>query len=143
MKKSYFIVGLVALLASCTNAERAQTEIPEIGTLEKTRWALSRVPLLDSMALNLPQPVYIQLDSGMLRGFAGCNSMFGTYFLSADSLRFGTVGTTKKYCDRGMEVETAIVEALHRAGRYRLNNGHLDLLAGDSVVASFSMLRPE
>ena len=137
------IALLTVLLLSCSNSrDNSNTNYTAI-SLEKTRWEIDRLQQFPADSLRMTPPVYIQLDSGRLKGFAGCNSLFGSYLLSGDTLRFDPVGSTKKFCNAGMEIENALIMALHATNRYRFGNEQLELLNNDSLLATFRFMKPE
>ena len=82
--------------------------------------------------------VYVTLDSGEVKGFGGCNTIFGSYVVGADTVRFNPVGSTKKFCTTGMDIETKVVEALTLANRYTINNRNLELYNKETLLIRFS-----
>ena len=133
----------MVIIIECNNQQQSTGTTVPFGDLEKTRWGIESLSGISSDSLSLPKPVYIQLDSGMLKGFAGCNSLFGSYAQSGDSLHFEPVGSTKMFCNQGMEVENLLVQALHNTRKYSIRNEKLELLAGDSLLARFGIMQPE
>ncbi len=131
------------MLLSCSNSRDNSSPDFSVGSLEKTRWEIDRLQPFPADSLRMTPPVYIQLDSGRLKGFAGCNSLFGSYLQSGDTLQFDPVGSTKKFCNTGMEIENAVIMALHATNRYRLGNEQLELLYNDSLLATFRIMKPE
>ncbi|TFH22090.1 MAG: META domain-containing protein [Myxococcales bacterium] len=68
-------------------------------------------------------------------GFAGCNRFFGTYTRSLDSLSLGSLGSTRKSCKRVMETEQAILAALEKTTRFRIEGERLILRSRDGELA--------
>lgn len=70
-------------------------------------------------------------------GFGGCNRYAGTYTLRGDSLRFGPVMMTRMACTTGNDLEVRYAGALESVRRFRFAGPHLELLAGDSIIARY------
>lgn len=47
----------------------------------------------------------IMKDNGSIAGTTDCNAFFGTYTKTEDTLRFGPLGSTKKFCDGSQEMD--------------------------------------
>jgi len=68
-------------------------------------------------------------------GFAGCNRFFGSYTRTLDSLTLGPLGSTRKACKRVMETEQAILGALEKTTRFRIEDDRLILRTKDVDLA--------
>lgn len=66
-------------------------------------------------------------------GFAGCNTWFGKVTLGQTQFDVGEVGTTRMFCADRMQTETAFLEALKSAKRWRMDGSAL-VLEGDQVT---------
>lgn len=79
-------------------------------------------------------------DDGRVTGNAGCNQFFGGYELTADGIRMGPIGATRKYCmEPVMSRETAFLQALEQVRRLSIDDGALELLdANDEVLLTFA-----
>ncbi len=80
-------------------------------------------------------------DDGTLSGSAGCNSYRASYSTDRGTIEIGPAAATKKACatpEGVMEQETAFLESLATAARYRVDGRRLTLLRPDgTIVASF------
>lgn len=93
------------------------------------RWQL--VELRGQPLPPLRRAPYIELDaqSGRVAGFAGCNSLSGSYTLDEATLRirFENMMTTLMACAEGMDTEQAFNEVLGMVDNYSLGDGQLSL----------------
>ncbi len=71
-------------------------------------------------------------------GFGGCNSFFSGYTLSAATLTFSPIGSTRMACpDPEAGVESALFEALARTRGWKIADNMLLLLDNERVLARF------
>lgn len=82
----------------------------------------------------------IQIDpDGMTTGFIGCNRIRTTCRVDEDSIQFGTILSTRKFCEEAfMNLEDQMKKTLTNANRYRLNNNLLTLYSGKKKLVTFS-----
>ena len=77
---------------------------------------------------------------GDLTGFAGSNDYNAGYVTSGtDSIEFGPVASTRKFCDQPagvMEQETQYLAALSTAATFRIDGGKLELRTADGAIAA-------
>lgn len=66
-------------------------------------------------------------------GFAGCNTWFGKVTLGQAQFSVGELGTTRMFCADRMQTETAFLEALKSAKRWRMDGSAL-VLEGDQMT---------
>lgn len=109
-------------------------------TLENTYWKLAE---MNGKPLTTPadaKEVHIVLtnegDSKRIKGYAGCNSLGGSYTLSGNEIKFIAI-TTKMMCVDRMDVEDYLLKALSSANRYKIIGETLELYQGDALVARF------
>ncbi len=67
---------------------------------------------------------------GKVAGFGGCNSFFGSFTLDGRTIKIGDVGTTRKLCEEGMELENAYLKVLGIEVRALFSDSKL-ILTGD------------
>lgn len=138
---------LVFIAMGCqhnANPDNANTSASQVSATDTTapgiegaRWQLAALPGLDGSLPEIGQAVFLRLDSGRVTGFAGCNNMFGSYAIGSDTLRFNPIGSTKKFCNTGMELETELLRSLTMTNRFRADGQQLELLRDDSVMVQF------
>ncbi len=75
-------------------------------------------------------PVTLMLDAATSRasGGSGCNRFTGPYQTRNNTLTFGALAGTRIACPSGMDVESAFLKALEGVRRWRIVEGHLELL---------------
>jgi heat shock protein HslJ len=71
-----------------------------------------------------------------LKGYAGCNSIGGSYTRSDNNITF-TVMSTKMFCDEGMEIENFLIGALEKTNHFKISGDTLSLYHGDTFLAKF------
>jgi heat shock protein HslJ len=112
------------------------TATPE--SLENTYWKL--IELKDTpvaVAERQPEPhLILNSATGRATGSGGCNRVSGTYELSGDRLKLGSMIGTLMACPEGMETEQAFTAALQRVSGWRMAGKQLELLdeAGEPVA---------
>ena len=74
-----------------------------------------------------------------MTGATGCNSLGGTFTLTGDTLRFGTLVTTRMACVDATvsDQEQRLLRALEAADRHETEEDRLTLYAGERAVARF------
>ena len=77
----------------------------------------------------------LERSESKVSGFAGCNRFFGGYARALDSLTLGPLGSTRKSCRRVMETEQAILGALEKTTRFRIEGDRLILRSRDGELA--------
>jgi len=89
--------------------------------------------------------VTVKFDAGQVGGSAGCNSYFGPYERSDNSLTFGVIGVTETYCvpEALMDQEGAYLAALESVASYQIADSELWVAnAEGETVLTFSVLEP-
>jgi len=102
--------------------------------LEGRRWVLEGIVSGDAVS-SVPMGVTaaIQIEAGRVAVEAGCNRGGGTVEVTADTLVFGPIATTKMACEAGpMSVESAVLAVLAGDVAYTIDADLLTLDAGDA-----------
>lgn len=102
--------------------------------LEGRRWILEGIVSGDAVS-SVPMGVTaaIQIDAGRVAVEAGCNRGGGTVEVTADTLTFGPIATTKMACEPDpMRVESAVLAVLSGDVAYSIDADRLTLDAGDA-----------
>jgi len=77
-------------------------------------------------------------EGARVNGFSGCNRFMGGYDQDGNSLKFTQMAGTMMACEAPlMELESQVLKMLSVTTSYRIDNGQLNLLAGDKVLARF------
>ena len=141
------LITATSLIAACSSrptegspgAPQVNGDATAASTVVATRWVLVELRGTSISAGETAREPYITLVADGERRFTGstgCNSMFGSYALSADAVKFGDIGATKMACDRGMGIESSFLTALGQVTRWRIDRQHLELRdAAGTVLA--------
>lgn len=68
-------------------------------------------------------------DKGEVIGNGGCNNFFGSYTQDGDTLTFGPLASTKKFCQGKMEAENSFMNAVQNARSFE--GTHIELALKD------------
>lgn len=141
-------LSLLAALACAQPSEKAApsdtaapavTPAPAPMPITDRDWSLTSVgERMNPMGQGDRAPT-LRLESAESRasGFAGCNQFSGPYTLSADSLSFGALMSTKMACAQGNDVETVYLAALGTVRAFSVSDSVLTLRNADGPVATF------
>lgn len=126
-------LGLVLSAHKCANDDTAAA----MTDLGEGRWDLKSIA---GKAIDLPadaQP-YLTLDTknNAVTGFGGCNTLRSGLTVHGESLSFGQVMGTKKYCEGVQPTENAFMDALRKTTGYKLSGGTLTLLNAGTELAT-------
>lgn len=86
---------------------------------------------------NRPATLRFDAAASHAAGFAGCNQFGAPYTITADSLRFGPVVSTRMACADGDELERGFLSALAAVTTYRVTDSTLTLGDSSGVLARF------
>ena len=131
-------------LAGCcrvveTAAEQAAPRTPEGGV-----WRLTLIGGAAPAGLSdLPRPVSVEFSDGRIRGFSGCNNLFGGYRIADERIQLGQLGGTMMACPGpAMEIERAFLAAFSGSPRFELDGDRLLLSGGESASLEFALEPP-
>jgi len=130
-----FTLVLLALLAACATATQAPSPTPS-AVLVDTDWVLVSLnanPLIEDTQITL------NFADVSLKGSAGCNTYWGSYTASEDSLRLSDVYWTEIGCTEPegvLDQEQAYLKALNAAARFRVDGDRLEVYdeAGTQIL---------
>lgn len=135
------ILVFVLLAAAAFQCKPSKIDTAAQATLLNTYWKLSEINGNPVITPENSKEVHIILtregDESRLKGFAGCNTLGGTYLLEKEKLSFTPI-TTKMMCDADrMKVEDYLLNALNTANGYSIEGENMELLIGDTSIADF------
>lgn len=140
MQKAFTLLIIVVLLAGCAHKSIPSQNKTANSSLTNTRWKLVAIGMPSTLP-PLAKDVFLQMDTGRIKGFAGCNNYFGAYTTKGSSITFTGVGSTKMFCQEGMATENKLFRALEATTHYRITGTRLELLMNnDMVLAAFEAL---
>ncbi len=137
MKKHLLLSIIAAALLQCKSSQPGKDQV----SLENTHWRLSEI---NGNPIQTPEGSrdahFILTSAGgekKLTGFAGCNSMGGSYTLSGNEIKF-MIYSTKMMCpSEQMVIEDFLMKVLTSATEYKINGDVLELLDGQTSLADF------
>jgi heat shock protein HslJ len=120
---------------------------PAAASLEGTLWKLDSYLNDQGELVGVLEDteITVQFRDGQVTGSAGCNSYFGPYESSGDSLTVGLIGATQMYCapEALMAQEGEYLAVLETAAAYQISDGKLHIANVDGeTVLTFSALEP-
>jgi heat shock protein HslJ len=129
---------LAGLLVACATSTTPQ--VPD-APVTNTYWKLGRIGTAVAHVPSGQQreaQITLHLDGQRLTGSGGCNALTGQYVVAGSTLTFTGVVATRRACLEGMEQEQALLNALGKAGGWRIQGDHLWLLdVGGDTLAEF------
>jgi len=129
---------MIALaLLQCKSSQGSKDQ----ASLENTHWRLSEINGNPIVTPEGGRDVHFILTSAIgekkVAGFAGCNSMGGSYTLTGNEIKF-VIYSTKMMCpSEQMVVEDFLMKVLTSATSYKINGDTLELLDGETLLAEF------
>jgi heat shock protein HslJ len=79
-------------------------------------------------------------EEGQVRGSSGCNTYFGSYEVSGDSITVGPLAMTEMAClepEGAMEQEMYYLEFLMEGQTFRLSDDRLEIFRSDGEALTF------
>ena len=130
--KLQLLIFLIFTFSAC-NALQPQNEVIE---LDGQHWQLTSIR-------HKPVPssanAYLEFSKkSEVKGKAFCNSITGEYeLMGKDQLTFGSLTSTKMYCEGVMNLENEMITNMENVKRYEIKNNMLYLYNSDEVLLAF------
>lgn len=109
--------------------------------LENTRWKLSEMNGTPVITADNGKDVYFLLNNKKIQGFAGCNTITGSYTTSGEKITFTTASTRMMCPQDQMEIENFYTYALTHAATYKIDGDVLELFEGETSLAEFHAVK--
>ncbi len=135
MKILYFIplIALVFSLLNFSGCPGSNKQFP----LKGTEWKLEA---LNGKTVALKGGNYITLNfagsSDKISGSGVCNTYFGEYSKTGDTIKFSGIDSTKVMCDDNLN-ESEYFNSLGGVDRYKISDGKLSLISKGAAIAVF------
>ncbi len=130
---------IVCLVAQCKSTKPVNQVPP--ATLLNTYWRLAEMNGEPVRTPESAREVHIILSSddgqNQLKGFAGCNTLGGTFNVDGNKLSFSAFSTKMMCSPDRMKVEDFLFNVLATTDTYVLEGATLHLLQGDVEIAEF------
>lgn len=137
MKSILLLCFAVVLFTQCKSTK--QTSIAT-ATLDNTYWKLSEMNGMPVITPADAREVHIILSkvdgNNQLKGFAGCNTVAGSFKTEGSALSFTAI-TTRMFCQDRMEVENFLTTTLSETDSYKIEGTVLELYKGNTFLAKF------
>ncbi|MHB1177170.1 MAG: META domain-containing protein, partial [Daejeonella sp.] len=107
--------------------------------LEKLGQSTWNLTAIEQRPVNFDGRAFIKFDEkeNKKSGKALCNSYFSEYEMIGKKITFGTIGSTKMYCEGMMDEENQIINNLRKTKRYDVKSDFLYLYSGEKLVLTF------
>lgn len=109
-------------------------------SLENTYWKLIEMNGMPVVTPADSKEVHFILtkadNQNQLKGFAGCNTLAGSYKTDGPSITFSAI-TTRMFCEGRMEIENYLTKTLSDATSYKIEGNVLELYQGETFLAKF------
>ncbi|HTE29160.1 MAG TPA: META domain-containing protein [Chryseolinea sp.] len=140
MKKLFIPFLLLTTLFQQCKTDKVTTTVTGSNLLD-TQWRLTEMNGEPVITPDNEKVVHFILtkegSESNVKGFAGCNSIGGSYILTGNKIKF-TIISTKMMCDDAhMKIEDFFLKAMSSASAYQIDGGNLQLLDGDTALADF------
>lgn len=103
------------------------------------KWVLTQFYPARKDTFKFKELVVFQIENeGMTAGFMGCNKFRTECEIRGDSIYFGTILSSRKFCSKPyMDLEDQFRATISNANVYSLKEETLTLFAGNKKLASF------
>lgn len=135
--KSYTLVALLLFCCSLVsfNCYYKESDVqPIVG-----KWVLTHFYPAKKDTFKFKELVTFQIENeGMTAGSMGCNKFRTECETQRDSIHFGTILSSRKFCDRAyMDLEDQFKATLSNANAFLIEENTLILFEGKKKLASF------
>ena len=131
--------------SASTPAPAAVTIVTDPAVLTAKAWTLETLggAALDTAAYRRMPTLQFDARNTRSHGLAPVNNFSALYTLSGTDLKFGMMISTKMAGPQAdMELETKYTKIFESVTGWRISDGKLSLLAGDTVLATFAEKAP-
>lgn len=135
MKFLLSIFTLIILTGSCNSAKETLTEQKESSSQVSLSGTYNLQQLGSKDVALKPVTIKFNDSTNEASGISGCNSFFGSYTLKENTIKFGPIVTSKKYCNPDLNtVEKDFIEALNKVNSFVIKDNTLTFLNNDTKL---------
>lgn len=137
--KSVFITFIAFIVCCIAFISFTQKEPNTLNDTIVGKWALVEYfpKKIDTFSHKELIEIVIEKD-GMTTGFMGCNMFRTTCRIYQDSIQFGTILQSRKFCNKTfMDMEDKLKKTLSRSSNYTIQGKTLILFESKKKLASF------
>ncbi|MBF8149219.1 META domain-containing protein [Winogradskyella sp. F6397] len=135
-----FIISLFTLLITVTSCDTSKKAVENNKKMRETlsgTYYITQVGSIDVSANKIA--ISFDATTNTVNGFAGCNSFFGNYSIEHNSISFGSIGASKKLCQKEiMSIENAVLKALRTVNSFSIDQNAVSLLENDTILIKAS-----
>jgi len=139
MKFLISLFAIVMMTESC-NSSKGSTSVDESQEKSNTMqdllsgtYTLSEIENIDKLPMTLS--INFDASSNRVSGFSGCNSFFGDYTTDGNTISFGPLATSKKYCqDAQNKIERQFLDVLSKTRTYKIEGNSIYLSNDDGQL---------
>lgn len=133
------------LFAESCNSSQRSIENNNIEPMNKEETTLSGNYTISQIGENktVSPKLNISFDekSNEIKGFAGCNSFFGTYSIENSELKFSDIARSKKLCHSEIsDLENEFLEVLNTVNNFTITNDVLSLLDDKNILLKANII---
>ena len=127
-----FTFFIIAILSGCSIINQ-QADLANLGD---TQWKLMSI---EQNPVNLGGNATLKFDEkeNKISGIAACNNFNAGYEMIRNTITFGNIITTKKYCEGKMDEENKIITNLQSVTRYDVKADMLYFYNQDQLVLTY------
>jgi heat shock protein HslJ len=142
-------VAVTLFCTGCTCETAPATDVVDttgpLVTFEDTDWVLTELngeAVEEAESMKRPS-IRFDSETGLVAGYSGVNQYSGGYTMESDLPEFGPIRMTMMAGPpEAMELESDFMKALESMTGWRIADGALYLLGGETIIAVFS-LKPQ
>ncbi|MBU2929459.1 META domain-containing protein [Winogradskyella psychrotolerans] len=131
-----FLISLFTLLLTINSCDSSKKVVENSKNMQDTLSGTYYITQLEDTDVSLYKLV-ISFDetSNKVTGFAGCNSLFGSYSLENNSITLENIATSKKMCQKDIIViERQFLKALNAIDSFSINDTNISFSENDTIL---------
>ena len=145
MKFLFSLFAILVLTESCGSTKESVTT--DDATEQKSNMeqsTLSGTYIIEEIdsAKDFSEKLTITFDasSNAVNGFSGCNNFFGNYTTKGNTIEFGAIATSKKFCQKGKNLlERKFLSTLKKVNRYKIIDNTISFYNDDNMLLKGSV----
>ncbi|APY08339.1 hypothetical protein BWZ20_08530 [Winogradskyella sp. J14-2] len=135
MKFLLSIITLVVLTGSCNSAKETLTEQKKHMAPSSLSGTYNINQLESKDILSKALIITFNDSKNQVSGFSGCNTFFANYTIKENTIKFGPIATSKKYCrPEQNNLENTFLKALNSINTFILKSDGVTFLNEDTEV---------
>lgn len=140
MKILLVLFTVLVTFNSCDSSKKAVETLNDMQQELTGTYAIHQIGNNDSFS----KAITMSFDESSLKvtGFAGCNSYFGSYALENNTIKFGQISSSKKFCRTDvMQLENHFIKALNMVNSFVIEDGNISFYDKDNLLIKGSQMK--